>query len=1091
MINYDRQEIAIKTIDKNVAVNAGAGTGKTKVLTERFVHILEHGNLEDGKEVESIVAITFTKKATQEMVDRIRKEIRKKISKGPKWKRYYRDMEKANISTIHSFCARILRENPIEAKVDPLFEVIEDFISTRLLKETIKEILSKKIEEDDDVYTVVKAFKKNSVDFLVNDFYQVYNKIRTIGTPLIEVKENTLEYLKSLKIEEENIEIIKDTLIYLMDKLPKNSKIYKLKDEPKWIEFRDRSYREEDLLGLLVFLYENIGSSTKEPEKIDLLKTNLEKALLSWEANNINIYRGILNLLIDIDYNYALKKEKIRGLDYDDLQIKVLELLENKMVREKYQDRFKYIMIDEFQDTNQLQKNIFYRLSTEKEKLDKSNLFVVGDPKQSIYGFRGADLDVFYDVIDDIRQVSKEETITLQKNYRTVDTVLAFINNIFSHLMLDRYTSLINFHEFNNSIDVEILEKEDLEVPVGYSPSDYYRYYEAQLIAKRIKELVKTGEFKYGDFAMLFRATTRNHIYEEALKRYDIPFSNSGGKQFFFQQEILDLINALKSISNPFDTIASIGLLRSPMIGLSDATLYWILKNRKSTLYNALISMEDKENIDEREKTKVREAIDLLSYFYSVKNIYGVSEILEKLLSKTYFIETLILKEGGKQSIANVYKFKDMIREYENKNTGTMEDLIDYLEEAKERDESQGKIKSENDDVVKILTIHKSKGLQFPVIIIPEMSTSSGGKNPNILFHKEIGIGAQLDSSKALYDYIKKELDKKEREERERVLYVAMTRAEKMIILGNQGKDSGFKKMIKDLINPMQCRFISHIDIEEEGYEPVRLIDEELINQNNKVSFELPLLYEIPEYNQKTIERYSISQYLKFIECNRSFFLDYYSKIYAPDEVKNVIEGDYSLGSMEKGNMVHKFCEHYRLGMDINTLLGKVCKSFGLSYDTSIYEELKPYINNYLKIYNEDFDKTYVEKGFYLKINNSYITGAIDRINIKDGKAEILDYKTNKVVNYKQLIEKYRPQIQLYAYVVKEIMNIEIHRARIVFLENGELADIPVDNKALQGNIEDIKNFIDFVSRNRSVSDYSKSKECMRYCRHKYFCELD
>lgn len=126
MINYDPQEIAIKTIDKNVAVNAGAGTGKTKVLTERFVHILEHGNLEDGKEVESIVAITFTKKATEEMVDRIRKEIRKKISKGPKWKRYYRDMEKANISTIHSFCARILRENPIEAKVDPLFEVIED-----------------------------------------------------------------------------------------------------------------------------------------------------------------------------------------------------------------------------------------------------------------------------------------------------------------------------------------------------------------------------------------------------------------------------------------------------------------------------------------------------------------------------------------------------------------------------------------------------------------------------------------------------------------------------------------------------------------------------------------------------------------------------------------------------------------------------------------------------------------------------------------------------------------------------------------------------------------------------------------------------
>ena len=131
----DPQQQAIETIDKNLAVSAGAGTGKTKVLTERYIYILEHGKLEEFKAIESIVAITFTNKATQEMIERIRKEIKKNFSKGPKWRRFYRDLERANISTIHGFCSKILRENPIEANIDPYFEVLDDNISSKLLKE--------------------------------------------------------------------------------------------------------------------------------------------------------------------------------------------------------------------------------------------------------------------------------------------------------------------------------------------------------------------------------------------------------------------------------------------------------------------------------------------------------------------------------------------------------------------------------------------------------------------------------------------------------------------------------------------------------------------------------------------------------------------------------------------------------------------------------------------------------------------------------------------------------------------------------------------------------------------------------------------
>lgn len=1092
MMEYNKpQQRAISTIDKNVAVNAGAGTGKTKVLTERFIEILEKGKLEKDKEVESIVAITFTKKASQEMVDRIRKEIRNKFEEEPKWRKYYRDMEKSNISTIHSFCAKMLRENSIEARIDPLFEVLEDHTSVKLLKESIMEVLAKGLEENNEVYRMVRVFRRNNLDSLVNDFYKIYNIIRTVGLSFVEAKEKSLEYINGLKIEEDDLVIIKDTFIYLMDKLSKNSKIYKLREDPIWISFYNGDYSEEGLPEILSYLYKNLSTSAKEVDKINLLTLALEKTMLGSEVSNIWIYNTILDLLINIDESYSLKKRQIRSLDYDDLQIMILNLLDNKSIRSKYQDKYKYIMIDEFQDTNELQKNIFYKLATVNSELDKANLFVVGDPKQSIYGFRGADIDVFYDVIDDIKQISKEETITLEKNYRTVGTVLNFINNIFSKLMLSEYNSLSGFHKSNNQIDVEVLENLELEVPDGQSQSEYYRKYESELIAKRIKELVLSGEFKYGDFAILFRATTRNHIYEESLKNFGIPYYNSGGKRYFVQQEILDLINALKSISNPLDTIATIGFLRSPMIGLTDSSIYWILRQRDSTVYNSMVNSMNDSDLDDSDKGKIKETINLFEELYQIRDFYGLSRLVDELISRTYFIESLLLKQGGKQSIANVYKFKGIVKDYEKSNRATIEDFIDYLEEARDRDESQGKIESENADVVKILTIHKSKGLQFPVVIIPEMSTGGRGSQPNILFNKDIGIGVQLDSSSALYDSIKKNLDKKDKEERERILYVAMTRAEKMLILGNQGKNQGFKELINDIIDPMQCRMISDIDIEIEGYSKVRLINEELTSYKSDAEIKLPLLYENPEYNKRHIERYSISQYLSFVDCNRKFYMDYYRKMTNSVESIERVEEEQSLSAIQKGNLVHKFCEHYRLGMDKTILIEKICKSFGISYNNDIGKELQPYIDNYLKQYNEDYDKKYIEKPFYLKVKDSFITGIIDRINIKDNKAEIIDFKTNEVKNKEVLANQYKPQLQLYAYVVKEIMGITIDKARILFLANGDYEDIDIDKDALQENISGIESFMQFVSEHNNLLDYKKSERCSSYCKHKSICDLE
>ena len=234
---------------------------------------------------------------------------------------------------------------------------------------------------------------------------------------------------------------------------------------------------------------------------------------------------------------------------------------------------------------------------------------------------------------------------------------------------------------------------------------------ESRLIAGRIKELVKSGEFNYGDFALLFRATTIDHIYEEALREYGIPYYNVGGKGFYESQEIIDVLNGLKAISNRYDTIANVGFLRSPMVGISDKTIYWLLRHSENNLLDTMT--KDIPYIDKEQKRKLIEANRLLNRLIAKKDLCGVESITKELVDSTYFLETLLLQQGGIQALSNVYKFLEMAREFDMEYFGSLEDFIDYIESIRHKDESQGKIESEEANVVKIMTIHKPRDYNF------------------------------------------------------------------------------------------------------------------------------------------------------------------------------------------------------------------------------------------------------------------------------------------------------------------------------------------------------------------------------------------
>ncbi len=1097
MKNTHAQDKAIKTINKNVAVNAGAGTGKTKVLTERYIYLLENGDLEKGKEIESIVAITFTRKATQEMKERIREEIKSKFPEDEKWRRFYNDMEKANISTIHGFCGNILRENALNLNIDPMFTILDDDEANKLLEETILEVLLKGIEEDENTYNIVKLFGRDDLRKISSELKSIYYKIRTVGISFEEVRDMTLSTIDNIKVSLEDIDYIKNTFIYLMENSRKGSKVYKLQNEDIWRKFYNGEYGEEELIPILEYLYDNIGTNKNEADTIEELESTIERNFLIKEKEYRWVYETVLDLLLEIDTQYSHKKEELAALDYDDLQILTLELLEDREIVEEYQDKFKYIMVDEFQDTNELQKKIFYKLCSKNKLLDRENLFIVGDPKQSIYGFRGADLDVFYDVMEDIKEVSVEGPIVLEKNFRTVDTILNMVNDLFEKLMGKRYDKLDNFHVSENKIDVEILEKEDLEIPANVEASEYNAYYESRLIASRIQELVETKEFNYGDFALLFRASTLDHIYEDALIDYGIPYYNIGGGGFFETQEVVDIMNGLKCISNRYDTISTIGFLRSPMVGISDKTLYWLLRYKENTLFDTM-KMEI-PYIEEVEREKLLKASRLLEEMIVKKNLYGVHYIVEELVHRTYYEEVLLLQLGGKQSLANVYKFVEIARKFDREYRGSVEDFIDYIEEIKNTDEPQAKIQAENDDVVKLMTIHKAKGLQFPVVVIPQMARGFNYQMSNILFNKEKGIGIKYEDKSPLYESIRSEIKEKEMEENQRVLYVAMTRAEKRLLIGNQGKDKGFKNLVKDLIDKDDVIKIRNISAESVKQKSIELIDEKQKNIKSFNRDKYPLVLDIPKYNEKIFNSFSVSQYLNFNECKRQFYMTYYKKL--PMEMLNLTLAASSIASTStverildpslRGTIVHKFTEHYSSDMDPKVLLEKVVNSFGIEYDENIEKELHLYVENYLEYYSEDYDKIYTEQDFYLEIENTYVYGIIDRINIKNNQAEIIDFKTNKVDNKNDLIEYYKPQLQLYAYAVQKIMDIDVSRACLLLLETGELEEVDISLEALDKNYEDIRAFIKFVNDNSSIDKYEKAKECGEYCKYKILCDIN
>ena len=1088
------QKKAIETIDSNLVVNAGAGTGKTTVLVERYLEILDRGQLEEGREVESIVAITFTKKAAQEMIERVRTRLREKMEESgqEKWKIFYRDIEKANISTIHSFCGNILRENTIELGLDPRFKILEDNSSKNLLREAIEEVLDQRIETRPGLYKLLRDLGLIYKSKIVENFTGIYNKMRSDGLSLDSLRELVVRRAEEARVREEDLVEIEELFAFLFENVAGNGRIHRLREDERFLSLINRSFSSEaELVDILSYCEDFLGNPRKVKEEIDQLRARINQVKKVLEVENLDYYMEILEFIRELDRVYSRKKKEVSGLDYEDLQLKLRDLLEDPLHRSYYQDKYQYIMIDEFQDTNGLQKEIFYKLASRKEKLDRENLFVVGDPKQSIYGFRGGDLEVFYEVIGDITSRDQASHISLDVNYRTVGNIIEFVNYLFSQLMETGYEGLEAHKQALENTYIEVLEREELEVPESESKSDYNRGYEAELIAKRIKSLVDGGfrlegdrPCQYGDIALLFRAGTRTSIYEAALRKYGIPCYNMAGSGLLEKDEIEDLINAFKAFYNPNDLISNIGFLRSPLIGFSDEDIFYLMEEEGSIgeRLRALEPGKIEEELLDRARSIYRDLADSQGRL----NNY---EFLSYLVERTGFNESLLLVHNGRQAHANLEKFLELFHDYEREGLEETYDILSYLDELRTRDIAEAKIISEKSNTVRFLTIHKSKGLEFPVVILPEMSIQIPNTAASILYSKDLGLGLNIEGRDSNHKEISEAYKEGERQESIRLLYVAMTRAENLLILGNQGSKKGFKAMIQDHLVEEHCRLIEDIDLgREPGNETSYLkldgleLKGELYPRN---------LLEYEDHARKTIDSLSISQYMKFKACRREYYLDNFLGLGDSLDLIGARPGNdlaqEGLSPLDKGNIVHKFCQLYRADSSRDRLLAQLAEELNYGYG-EVQEAVGTYIDNFISSYREDYDQVYREKAFSVKIKSARFTGVIDRINIEGDRIEIIDYKTNRVFNRQALYRQYADQIRFYAFILGQIFKRPVSSGRLHLLETGEYLDIDLSQDKIGDSLRRLEEFVDFVREKDHIDDYQKSESCREFCSYYRLC---
>ncbi len=810
---------------RNTVVNASAGTGKTATLVGAYLARLDAG-IQPGQ----ILAITFTEKAAAEMRDRLKREVLQRISctpndgaEGTEWRRVLTGIANAPISTIHAFCGWLIQENPVEAGVDPHFTIWDEDESSTARREVILDLIRAHI-----------CAGHPGVQVLFRHL-QLLQPSRHAPQHLAEAVEAALRWLNGLGVDLSRRDAqgrnwLQDRFAAQQTKLAEMRQAFEqgcrealdafcAVAELEHVHGKNAQKLVQRIRTDLVSIESALGSLTPDApvdagNTFDVLAGYLKPGNLSSQPANARL-RASLEMLQSwlgdkaptgglkalfgalkseeltrhlvavvgmVQAEYTRRKTEAQSLDFDDLLTRARNLLKfHPAVRRRYKRRFRAILVDEFQDTDELQGEIIcllaeqlereqafhpyerYRAVVDQIMLEPIRLFIVGDPKQSIYRFRRADVGVFITMAQKIVGAGGKD-VALVENYRSTSDILAFANTLFSSVMdgagahpLPPHADTRHRLQYGDQDHLQPRNRASergrliMVVAEDGKSAELGRALEAKAFAALIEELHRAAAVtSYHDVAILLKTHSFGRLYEDALREREIPYYRVKGGGYFQRQEVSDLTAFLSFLVDPGDDLALAQVLTSPLAGLHFADLYRLCEMRESIgaherapLLSVLLSPGRLASLPASLQQRLAPFAHVAVRLLRLGDRLDPAEALEWAIHETGYDAILMAQEEGEQRVANLMKMVELARSFSRKGLAGLHEFAGYLQEHLGEDPPRTpdvQILSEEEDVVRIMTIHQAKGLEFQAVFVPDLAHQPRGeRGSRVIFDEQWG----------------------------------------------------------------------------------------------------------------------------------------------------------------------------------------------------------------------------------------------------------------------------------------------------------------------------------------------------------------
>jgi ATP-dependent helicase/nuclease subunit A len=1006
-----------------VFVSAGAGTGKTTVLVERFVRAV----CEQGLDVESVLVITYTRKAAGELRARIRAALTARGRHD-----LARRLDGAWISTIHGFCARLLRAHPFAVGLDPHFRELADDQAPVLVAEAFERALARFCSTREPER--LRLLATYGADGLRRMLTGVYETLRAAGR---ELRLDLGEYAGVA----ERLDELRDAARALAADPDASDK--QVAAAQLALAFGSNP---DQLLEL-----SHLAAHGDRAGEFRAARDRLQQAALDERAaHDSELLQELLDLFV-AEYDAAKRQES--ALDFEDLQLYARDLLcSNDDIRAVEQLRFKAIMVDEFQDTNRLQCDVIDLLRGGRSDLD---LFFVGDEFQSIYGFRHADVAVFRE-----RRAQAARRLPLARNYRSRPEVLAAVNHLFAGEFGSEYQALTCGGEFTDPVfghPVELLVTDKRSYrDAGAS----WREGEARSIARRVRELVDTDAAAPGEIVLLFAAGTDAELYERELRARGLPTYRGTGRGYFGQQQVVDLLAYLRLLHNRYDDEAFASVLASPNVGVSNDALVLIRRHAGRRPLFCGIERSLPEALADDDARLVKAFKQRYERLAAASARLGLERLCEEIVASHDYDLAVLARWDGKRRYANLRKLMRLARTYEELRGPDIEGFVRYIRDQAEVGATQLEAVSEEEgaDAVRLLTIHAAKGLEFKVVIVADAGRDGSGapSADEILVRPDGRFGFRvIDPSSGKrkgvfnYDEVRRAEREEDRAERLRLYYVAMTRAVDRLIVSGAidpekqrdretpigwvlGRLGAEREVAEATGEPIElergeARFVLAVD----RWAPPLADGQTVVDSDGQLAlfaelptappprgYRLPELLPPPAPPLHRARRLSYSALAVFERCSYRYYIERVAGLRAE---RGTVPGATGLAATEVGDAVHRLLELVDLNAPSPPELDVVRGWYPAVTDEEL-ERIEAFVSSYceseLARRIAALEGAVPERPFAFEHDGVLLHGRLDVLWRSGGRALVLDYKTNSLAegSPEEIVESdYRLQRLVYA----------------------------------------------------------------------------